>query len=99
MLFDFTTQKWQMLAKETINFMMWSRDGKTLYFDTFLQSEPAFYGVRMSDLKVERLLSLRGLRRAQGIFGPWAGLTLDESPLTLRDAGAQDIYALDWQAP
>jgi hypothetical protein len=48
---------------------------------------------------VERLLSLRGLRRAQGIFGPWVGLTLDESPLTLRDAGAQDIYAFDWQGP
>ncbi|HEV2495683.1 MAG TPA: protein kinase [Terriglobia bacterium] len=99
LLFDLTTQKWQMLAKETINFMMWSRDGKALYFDTFLQTEPAFSRVRMSDLKVERLLSLTGLRRAQGVFGPWAGLTPDDSPLTLRDAGAQDVYALDWQAP
>jgi eukaryotic-like serine/threonine-protein kinase len=99
MLFDFKTQKWQMLAKETINFMMWSRDGKTLYFDTFLQSNPAFYRVGMSDFKVERLVPLGSLRRANGIFGPWAGLTLDDSPLTLRDVGAQDIYTLDWDAP
>ncbi len=99
MLFDFTTQQWRMLAKETINFMMWLRDGKTLYFDTFLQAEPAFYRVRMSDLKVERQLSLKGLRRAQGVFGPWCGLTADGSPLTLRDVGAQDVYALDWEAP
>ena len=97
-LFDFTTQKWQPLKTEIINFMMWSRDGKTLYFDTFLQSEPAFYRVRMTDLKVERLLSLKSLRRAQGVFGPWCGLTADDLPLTLRDAGAQDVYALDWQA-
>ena len=44
-------------------------------------------------------LAVVSLRRANGIFGPWAGLTLEDSPLTLRDAGAQDIYALDWYAP
>jgi len=97
-LFDFTTQKWQVLNTEIINFMTWSRDGKTLYFDTFLQSDPAFYRVRMNDLKIERLLSLKSLRRAQGVFGPWCGLAADESPLTLRDAGTRDIYALEWQA-
>jgi eukaryotic-like serine/threonine-protein kinase len=96
-LFDFTTEKWQLLNTEHINFMTWSRDGKTLYFDTFLQSDPAFYRVQMNDLKTERLLSLQSLRRAQGFFGPWSGLTADDSPLTLRDVGAQDIYALDWQ--
>jgi len=95
---DFTSQKWQTLMEGNINFMTWSRDGKTLYFDTSLQSEPAFYRVRMNDLKVERLLSLKGLRRAQGVFGPWCGLTADDSPLTLRDVGAQDAYALEWQA-
>jgi len=26
-------------------------------------------------------------------------LTLDDSPLVLRDVGTQEIYALDWQAP
>ena len=99
MLFDFTTQRWQMLSKEPTNFVTWSRDGQTLYFDTYLEREPAFYRVRMSDLKVDRLLSLTSLRRAQGRFGPWSGLTLDDAPLTLRDAGARDIYALDWEAP
>jgi Tol biopolymer transport system component len=97
-LLDFTSQKWQTLMEGNINFMTWSRDGKTLYFDTSLQSEPAFYRVRMNDLKVERLFSLKGLRRAQGVFGPWCGLTADDSPLTLRDVGAQDAYALEWQA-
>jgi Tol biopolymer transport system component/predicted Ser/Thr protein kinase len=96
-LFDFTTQKWQALNTENINFMTWSRDGKALYFDTFLQSEPAFYRVQMNDLRTERLFSLKSLRRANGVFGPWSGLTADDSPLTLRDAGAQDVYALEWQ--
>jgi eukaryotic-like serine/threonine-protein kinase len=99
MLFDFRTQKWQMVTKDTINFISWSRDGKTLYFDTFLRTEPTFYRVRTSDLKVERLLSFNALRRAQSVFGPWCGLTAEDAPLTLRDAGAQDVYALDWQVP
>jgi Tol biopolymer transport system component len=100
-LFDFTTQKWQALSlgNININFMMWSRDAKTLYFDTFLQTEPAFYGMRMTDLKVERLFSLKSLRRAQGVFGPWCGLTANDSPLALRDVGAQDVYALDLEVP
>jgi Tol biopolymer transport system component len=97
-LFDFTTQKWQVLNTEIINFMTWSRDGKTLYFDTILQSDPAFYRVQMNDLRTERLFSLKSLRRANGGFGPWSGLTADDSPLTLRDVGAQDVYALELQA-
>lgn len=28
----------------------------------------------------------------------WSSLALDHSPLLLRDIGAQDIYALDWEA-
>lgn len=99
MLFDFKAQKWRMPTKDTINFISWSRDSKTLYFDTYLRTEPAFYRVRMSDLKVERLLSFNALRRAQSIFGPWCGLTAEGAPLTVRDIGAQDVYALDWQAP
>jgi len=97
-LFDFTTQRWQVLNTDIINFMTWSHDGKTLYFDTILQSDPAFYSVRMKDLRSERVLSLKTLRRAQGLFGPWSGLTTDDSLLTLRDVGAQDVYALEWQA-
>jgi len=45
------------------------------------------------------LVSLKGIQRAWGLFGPWSGLASDDSPLILRDAGAQDIYALDVQFP
>jgi hypothetical protein len=29
----------------------------------------------------------------------WVGPAPDDSPLLVRDAGTQDIYALDWEAP
>jgi hypothetical protein len=54
--------------------------------------------VRISDHKLEQVVSLKDFRRALG-FGAWAGLAPDNSPLLLRDVGTQDIYALDWEAP
>jgi len=53
--------------------------------------------VRISDHKLERLVSLKNLRLA-GSFG-WTGLAQDDSPLVLLYLGTQEIYALYWEAP
>jgi Tol biopolymer transport system component len=98
MLYDFTSQKWVELAKLPMEYPCWSRDGKYVYFDLISQSDLAVYRVRISDRKLERVVSLKGLRRALTI-GRWAGLAPDDSPLVLRDVGSQEIYALDWEAP
>jgi hypothetical protein len=34
-----------------------------------------------------------------GSYGTSLALTSDDSPLLLRDAGTQDVYAFDWEAP
>jgi len=99
MLFDFTTQKWELLATLNMGFMMWSSDSETLYFDTMYEKDPAFFRLRMSNRKLERLVSLKNIRRVIWPLGPWSGLAPDNSPLVLRDTGSQDIYALDWEAP
>ena len=101
LLFDFKRQNWTELAKVDVNYNYgnWSRDGRYLYFDTIFASEPAFFRLRISDRKLEQLVSLKGIRRAWGSFGPWSGLAWDDSPLLLRDVGSQEIYALDWEAP
>jgi len=44
-------------------------------------------------------MSLKDLRLALGPVGEWHGLAPDDSPLMLRDAASQEIYALDWEAP
>ena len=95
-LFEVATQKWVELARLPIGYPNWSRDSKFIFFDTD-GKEPAFYRVRISDRKVEQLVSLTNIRRT-GTF-VWTGLALDDSPLLLRDAGTDEIYALDWQAP
>ncbi|MGO9273739.1 MAG: protein kinase domain-containing protein [Terriglobia bacterium] len=99
MLFDFTTQKWTELVKMLVAYPNWSRDGRTLYFDGTLEDEPGYFRMRISDRKLERVLSLKGFQQAVGTFGQWSGLAPDESPLYVRDASIQEIYALDWEAP
>jgi Tol biopolymer transport system component/predicted Ser/Thr protein kinase len=99
-LYDFVTQKWEDLANLNAGYATWSHDGKYLYFRSAIyETDPAIYRVRISDLKLEKVVSLKGIRRAWGSAGPWNGLAPDDSPLLVRDVGTQEIYALDWQAP
>jgi Tol biopolymer transport system component len=75
----------------------WSRDGKYIYFSSSRDNDLS--RVRISERKIERLASLKDFRIAVGVWGPWPGWAPDGSPLVLRDVGAQDIYALEWQTP
>jgi Tol biopolymer transport system component/DNA-binding winged helix-turn-helix (wHTH) protein len=97
--FDLVHGKWTDLATASISYLSWSRDGKHIYFDTYLESDPAVYRVGIDDRKLERLASLKGFGRAAGTYGSWSGLTPDDSFLLTRDVGSQEIYALDWVAP
>jgi Tol biopolymer transport system component/DNA-binding winged helix-turn-helix (wHTH) protein len=99
MLFDRVSQQWQDLVSLPIGYASWSHDGQYIYFDTTLSADAAFYRIRISDRKLERLFSLSGLRRYWGPFGPWTGLAPDDSALLVRDTSSQEIYALDWQQP
>ena len=98
-LFDRATQQWTDLVTMPIGYPSWSHDGHYLYFDTTLTDDPAFFRVRISDRKLERLASLKGLRRFWGQFASWTGLGPDDSLLLVRDTSSQEIYALEWQVP
>ena len=101
MLFDLKTQKWMELAQMTSKYPAWSNDGKFLYFSS-PTAEPAFYRVRVKDHKLERVASLKEVKRPGGKHfeaGAWTGLAFDDSPLALRDISTFEIYASDLQLP
>jgi Tol biopolymer transport system component len=100
-LYDFATQKWTVIAKDLglIGFMEWANDSKSVLFDTNEAADPAFYRVRISDLHLETIVSLKGVRRYYGEFGPWTGMAPDGSPLMVRDISNEEIYSLDLQLP
>jgi Tol biopolymer transport system component len=97
MLFDFRTEKWSELLKGSSAFPNWSRDGRYVYF-LHRPDNPAVLRIEVSERKVERVADLKSLP-ITGYYGIWLGLAPDDSPLLLRDAGSQDIYALDWETP
>jgi eukaryotic-like serine/threonine-protein kinase len=99
MLFDFDTRKWTNIADIFVAYPQWSKDSRYLYFDGILQNHEGYYRLQISDRKLERLFSMQGFQAAGGAFGNWSGLAPDESPLLVRDASIQEIYALDWDAP
>jgi Tol biopolymer transport system component/DNA-binding winged helix-turn-helix (wHTH) protein len=97
-LVDLRTGEWADLANLPAGYPSWSRDGKYVYFES-PGSNQSVYRVRISDRKLERVVSLKGVRRAFGTLAPWLGLSPDDSPLAMRDLGTEEIYALDWKAP
>jgi hypothetical protein len=100
MLFDAITQKWTELAKIGVGWPDWSYKGDYVYFlgvPAGGQSVGVFR-VRISDQKLEQVVSLKDFRQAPD-WGSWTAPAPDGSPLLVRDAGTQDIYALDLQLP
>ena len=73
--------------------------GRYLYYDVQSGNEAGFYRVRIADRTVERIASLKDIRRSECGFGAWARFAPDDSPLLLCDISTQDIYAIDVQFP
>jgi eukaryotic-like serine/threonine-protein kinase len=97
LLFDFQNQKWTELAEGSLSWLNWSRNGEYVYvLDSRLRD--AVLRIRINDHKSEQVADLKNFLTA-GQHGGSLALAPDDSPLLLRDAGTQDVYALDWEAP
>jgi Tol biopolymer transport system component len=100
MVFDVKAQNWAEVAKISVAYPEWSRAGDYIYFlGAAKAGQPGgVFRVRISDHKLEQVADMKDFRQAPG-WGSWGGLAPDDSSLVVRDAGTQDIYALDWEAP
>jgi serine/threonine protein kinase/Tol biopolymer transport system component len=101
MLFDWKTHQTTELAKANfISWPEWSRDSQYIHFGLGNK----LVRVRISDRKLEEIKNVEDMRRLfgfrpTGFFTNWWGLAPDESPLVLRSAATQEIYALDVDLP
>jgi WD40 repeat protein len=93
MLFDFRSQKWSMLAKGLASYPAFSHDGRFVYF-LHLSNDAAVQRVTIGG-EIEQVASLNGLQ-ITGFYGFSFGLTPDDSPLLLKDAGTQEIVGMAW---
>lgn len=74
----------------------WSRDGEYVYFE----DNPGidWCRVRIEDRKMDRVMSLAGLNMPAPSLS-WVGLAPDGSPISTRDVGGTEIYALELEMP
>jgi hypothetical protein len=80
-----------------VAFPRWSRNSQYVYWDG-LGGDAIVGRVRIADCAVEHVASLRNMRKT-GAMGSWAGSDPDGSPLLLRFANTEEMYALDLSLP
>jgi len=92
-LFDFTSGKWRLLAGMAANYPEWSRDSRYVYFLSERSASRAIFRVSMASLGIEKVASLNGVERPPFFMGDWIGMAPDGSPIAIRNATIEDIYA------
>jgi Tol biopolymer transport system component len=93
MLYDLGTRKQTQLS-DSSEWPTWSRDGESLFF---LGDCGGLCRIWMRDRKVEKVVTDWGNIRVAD--WDWYAAAPDNSLITAREAGTDEIYALDWEAP
>jgi len=97
LLFDPDSKKWNAIANGSFAWPGWSKDGQHVY--VYESREHAVLKIGVQDHKTEKVVDLQNFHATAYFGGTGLALAPDDSPLLLRDAGTQDVYTLDWEAP
>jgi len=92
-LYDFQTHKHSDLPSVDSGYPGWSLDGEYLYYMTSGDGT-SWWRVRLRDRKTERVATLKSMR-----VDEWFAPAPNNSLITARNVGTDEIYALDWEAP
>jgi DNA-binding winged helix-turn-helix (wHTH) protein/Tol biopolymer transport system component len=91
-IFDIASGRWTKLDSGSVAFPEWSHDGRFIYYVKWT-GDPAVIRIRAADGKRETVADMKGARYT-GVYTLWMGLDPTDTPMTLRDIGSDDIYAL-----
>ena len=96
LLFDFAKQSWTVLAHGAMGYPYWSRDSNYVYFgDLSVPHRASVKRIRIRDSRVETIADLSTVRQT---VDAWIGSGPNDLPITVREVGTEEIYALDWNA-
>ena len=95
-IIDLETQRWTVVQqKGECNWPSWSTDSQFIYCTLIFTEggDPGVFRARISGGEAERVVDLKRFRFT-GAMTVYMGLDSTDTPILLRDAGADDIYAL-----
>ena len=91
-IYDVATRKQTEITDMHGGWPSWSRDGESLFFE----ADQAWWRFRMGNRKLEKVTSIEKMHLAgQG----WFASGLNNTLVTARAIGTEEVYALDWEAP
>jgi len=94
-----TWSQWQTLESGALNYPVWSKDSKSIYFDDLVSGEGAYCRARVGESHYEHVFLQKGIERYLGPFGLWSGRAPDGSVLFVREASTREIYELQLELP
>ncbi|ABF41220.1 serine/threonine protein kinase [Candidatus Koribacter versatilis Ellin345] len=97
-VYDMQTQKWKDIASGNLGWLNCSKDSQYVYMLSTDQKGGSIDRVSLKDGKREQVKSLEAFVPV-GIYNNSLTLGLDDSPMITRNAGTQDVYALDFEEP
>jgi Tol biopolymer transport system component len=92
-LYDCQTRTQSKVSDAHASWPSWPWDGKFLFYETSGDSA-SWWRLRMRDRKTERIADLKGLQVTE-----WFAPAPNNSLITKHSIGAEEIYALDFDAP
>jgi Tol biopolymer transport system component/DNA-binding winged helix-turn-helix (wHTH) protein len=94
MVFDRSSEKWSPVAEGLIHNPVWSRDGKSLYFQELQEEDVPIVRVSIADRHLERICGHNVAPSADSI--EFWGLAPDGGPIGSFLFYAADVYGLRW---
>jgi dipeptidyl aminopeptidase/acylaminoacyl peptidase len=92
-LYSFQTRKQSEVSSAISGYPGFSPDGEYLFYRTF-GNDASWWKMRIRDRKTERVAALKSMRVTD-----WFAPAPNNSLITTRSVGTDEIYALDWEAP
>lgn len=93
MLYDTTTRKWRLLARQNVDNPAWSHDGKAIFFHDFVQEGQPIYKLTIANDHLERIAGMRDARSADVVDYRFAGLAPGDIPLVNARMSTANIYS------
>lgn len=88
-MFDTATRRWKTTSAIHLNNPNFSRDGKSLFYDT----EGSAHVLRRFDIDADIAVDITPLAFLRPVYG-WSGLAPDDSPIVLKNLTSPAVYAL-----
>jgi Tol biopolymer transport system component/DNA-binding winged helix-turn-helix (wHTH) protein len=95
LLFDRASQRWSTLSTHGVGDPFWSRDGKSVYFQDFLETGKPIYRVAIPSGRVEAIATIADLRPIAANDYRLIGLAPGDLPMVSASTATVNLYSVD----